>query len=254
MRSNKILIAAFPFLLLACGSDQLPGSSSGTAGTGGTNLAGSSGGAGSAGGAGQAGSLAPSSSLLGVPAQACAPVTLPADGCVDPGFGQPAPSTCTCPCTRRPGPGRSIRCNAGSGRSVSAMIGPEGGTLELPVEAAGISARVRFPARAVAQPTLITLTELADAPPSSFMDESPLYRLDPVDLQLADLAAIDLPFANLDGVIEPTMALYQASPGASCLSRVSDSYINAGFMQAGIRRLGVIFAGYPRSERTLACP
>jgi hypothetical protein len=159
-----------------------------------------------------------------------------------------------CWCTRRPGTGNSFQCPRGVGESSSTIIGASGGTASLSAEQtkqSGVPFKVDLPPTALSADTTVVLTELATPPPSAFYDWSPVYRIDPVDTMLATPGSLWVPDSNLGGAVDPALAIYFSVDGVT-FTRVSDSYLNAGFLQGSLQRFGYVMAAAPKTNS--ACP
>ncbi len=159
-----------------------------------------------------------------------------------------------CPCSRRPGPNNSFKCPVGTGVVVSGEIGPEGGSLILggTPSTVGVSFKLDIPPNALSQREVISVTELSNAAPSApYIDESPVFDIQPAGLTFAAPALLTVPFMNVDGVIAPELSIY-ASSDCHTFQRLPDSYSNAGFLQASMRVVGPVFAGYPRTQADIA--
>jgi hypothetical protein len=165
------------------------------------------------------------------------------------------PDGFVCGCTRRPGAGNSSLCPAGVGEYVSMDIGPAGGTIAIAGRQGpetGVDASLAFPPTALAQPTTILLTETAIPPPSDFLDWSPVYKVEPLNLDLAAATPVQFPWGNLGGVV-PDLAIW-FSPDGSCFTRLPDSHTNAGFEMGSTRKLGYFLVAAARSPSTATCP
>lgn len=153
-----------------------------------------------------------------------------------------------CICTRRDA-NPAGNCPRGVGQSASATIGSEGGTITLDGQAgpsSGVPFTLTIPPTALSTPTKITVTELATPPPDGFVDWSPYYRIDPVDLVLTVPAQLKVPISNGRGSAsyDANMHVFSSSASACSLEPLASSYANAGFMQANTLRLGYVIAGY----------
>jgi len=174
----------------------------------------------------------------------------------------PTPVPAGCFCTRRPGPANSYQCPVGVGQFNEAMIGPQGGTITLDGQqgqTSGVPFKIDFPPGALAQPTVVRVTETTIPPPSEFMDYSPVYRVDPQGTTLAVAAKMQIPWSNLSGGIPltaiGTYALTDPTTAGGCaFTRVGDSYTNAGFEQSSLLRFGYYLVGVPRTDATANCP
>lgn len=174
-----------------------------------------------------------------------------------------------CVCTRRDAVPAG-NCNRGTGESVSATIGPEGGTLTLEREPVDFRERqlpdrfsIRFPPGAILTPTLITVTELAEPPPSDMVDWSPMYRIEPVGLALEVLAEVEVRFSQGTGPAYGRPALFWSSSSDCRLERLPGSSIGVpttdriravndiNYGQVG--RLGFAISGYAKKGDAQAC-
>ena len=172
----------------------------------------------------------------------------------------PTPVPTGCYCTRRPGPGNSYKCAVGVGQSVELTIGPDGGTISLVGQqgaSSGVPFKIDFPPGALAQPTVVRVTETTIPPPKDFMDFSPVYRVDPQGTALAVAAKLQIPWGNLDGM-GPRLGTYALTDptldGGCTFTRIDDSYMNAGFEQSSLLRFGYFFVGAPKTDATANCP
>lgn len=174
-----------------------------------------------------------------------------------------------CVCTRRDAVPAG-NCNRGTGESVSATIGPEGGTLTLEREAVDFRERhlpdrftIRFPPGAILTPTLITVTELAEPPPADMVDWSPMYRIEPVGLALEVVAEVEVRFSQGTGPAYGRPALFWSSSSDCRLERLPGSSIGVpttdriravndiNYGQVG--RLGFAISGYAKKGDAQAC-
>jgi hypothetical protein len=158
-------------------------------------------------------------------------------------------------CTRRT-PGALHDCPAGIGQSSSGVIGPNGGTITLQGQqgpVSGVPFSIAIPPGALSAPTTITVTELNTPPPAGFADWSPLYRIDPVDLQLAAPAKLTVPFSNsccqstaapCVNTLSRGMGLFWSGQDTCVIERLPSSYVNAGIEQASTTRLGFAIVGF----------
>jgi hypothetical protein len=183
----------------------------------------------------------------------CAPLA-PAD----PTITSSTQNTDGCPCTRRPGPGHSFQCAEGTGESSTATIGPEGGQLTLlgaQGKSSGVEVQINFPPGAVAEPTIVTLTETTIPPPKDLTDFSPVYLLEPRGLVLAKLAPVRVPWGSAATSIGRDLAIYERAETGTCeFTPLGDNYLNAGFNQGSIDHLGYFVVGLPRTSADAACP
>lgn len=161
-----------------------------------------------------------------------------------------------CKCTRRPAGAPSRRCPWGSGSSSSEAIGEQGGIVRLSgtLSTVGVATQLKIPAGALQESIQLTITELKTAPPAGYVDYSPVYRVDPLDLMLESPGEIILGFSNQDGLIPNALSIYHADTPEGPFTRIPDSYINAGFLQATLMRGGYYFASYVTPEELRPCP
>lgn len=155
-----------------------------------------------------------------------------------------------CGCTRRPCATPDFQCPRGVGQSVTSLVDPDGGTVELAGQQG--TAAVTFPPTTFGAATSVTLTETSTPPPRQFLDWSPLYRLDPVGQTLGTPARVRVPWGGPNGVVPP-LAIYFSTDGTT-FTRIPDSYTNAGFEQGSLTQLGWLIVGIPRTDATANCP
>lgn len=159
-----------------------------------------------------------------------------------------------CGCTRRPGDGTSFLCPWGEGVTVSAPIGPEGGTLVLrDTESTRDAAlELRIPRNALAETVTISITELTVAPPDDLNDWSPLYRFEPADLEFLRPVELILPWSGLGGFVTDLTLYFSSEAGGSCdMTALGDNYVNTGFNQGSLNHLGWAIVGRPKQD---GCP
>jgi len=89
------------------------------------------------------------------------------------------------------------------GESARALVGPEGGAIELG------DATVAIPAGALAEEVEVVVTVVPDAAPSAFAAYSPIYRFGPAGQTFASPATVTLPFR---GGAETATIFWTASP------------------------------------------
>jgi hypothetical protein len=162
-----------------------------------------------------------------------------------------------CPCTRRPGLGNSFRCPSGAGQSASLTIGTAGGKITLngqQVSQTGVPFSITVPPGALDADTMITITETATPPPATFTDYSPIYLAEPMGLATMIPLPIVIGWANKDGSVDRSLAIYAGPDVSGPFERLPDSYVNAGFMQGSIKHFGAFFAGYPKTPSETSCP
>lgn len=185
-----------------------------------------------------------SPAVNGAPEPAAIGMRVPAELAVASSIA-PEPGAATepaCGCTRRSEGTPSRYCPWGSGASVQVTLAAgAGSTLELagtPQSAAsGVSARAEIPSQALSNATTIALTELREAPPASLIDDSPIYRLEPLDLRLTRPGQLTLPHSNVQGV-QPARRVYYTPSLSEPFTPLDGSYSNAGFHQAPWSRGG----------------
>ena len=170
----------------------------------------------------------------------------------------PGEAVAGCPCTRRPGPGNSYLCLAGANEATSQTIGPAGGTLRL-IGQQGSKSEVPFlltvPPGALKTAVKITVTETDLPPPVGFVDFSPIYHLQPDDLALQKIAALQIPQGTSGDTVPRELAVYRNPIANTCgFTKLGDSYLNAGFEQASLSHGGYLFVGIPKTEAQAMCP
>ena len=170
------------------------------------------------------------------------------------GTGGVGPTTCHC--SRRPDAPLSRNCPRGSGASTYAYIGATGSDVELSGTAATIGSpfRVRVFAGSVAYNTEIILTELTLAAPEEFFDYSPMFRVEPDDLDFVNGGEVSIPWQAADSWVPSDLAIYYSESEIGPFERMEDSYQNAGFSQATILRTGYFFVGTPKPSGFEHCP
>jgi hypothetical protein len=160
-----------------------------------------------------------------------------------------------CPCTRRPGPGVSIRCPAGADESTAAVIGPAGGKLSLVgQQGIGVAAQLTVAPNALACEVTVTLRETSIPPPKQFSDWSPVYEITPGSVRASSLMKLRLPWGNRDGFVPRELTIYRAKDASSPFLPLPDVQGNAGFSDAGITEFGFFFVGVLKSPAQSACP
>lgn len=158
----------------------------------------------------------------------------------------------TCACTRRPGSGTSWQCPIGVGQAASATIGPKGGTVSLYGQQGAFE--LVIPPTALDHDVTITIVETSEAPLGSFVDFSPVYRIEPTDLTFAVPVKVKIPWGNSLTQVSKALSIYWAQGCAGTFERVPDSYVSAGFNQASTTKLGWAIVGYERDPSLAACP
>ena len=162
-----------------------------------------------------------------------------------------------CPCSRRPGVNNSFKCAMGTGESITQRVGTAGGSVQLTAQqgaSSGVDFRIDVPPKTMQADIEVQITETTNPPPAEFVDYSPIYLVEPGDVSSQFQIRLTVPFGGNDGEIPVTLAIYAAADPAGPFERVSDSYINAGFLQGSIRHFGAFFAGSPRTAAEAACP
>ena len=101
---------------------------------------------------------------------------------------------------------------------------------------------------------MITVTETPSAAPAEFIDYSPVYLVQPSDLLSTVPLRIVVPWANKDGQVAAALAIYRANDPNGPFAKVTDSYVNAGFMQGSVKELGYFFSGAPKPPISSAAP
>jgi hypothetical protein len=156
-----------------------------------------------------------------------------------------------CPCTRRPGPGASVRCPMGVGQWATADIGPSGG--QLTIQGQQGTAQLTVAPTAFTTTISVQLTETALAPPSEFSDWSPIYDVTPNAVTTTSLVALRIPWSGRGGVV-PQLTVYHAKDRNSPFLRLADANLNAGFVDCGTTAFGLFFVGALKSPAQASCP
>jgi len=170
-----------------------------------------------------------------------------------------APPPAGCVCTRRPGPYNSYMCPMGIGESTTKTIGPEGGEIALQgqqYKESGVPFQIIFPPGALTTATTVRVTETSIAPPDGFMDDSPVYLIEPRGLELARIARLQVPFSVASGMYFPKdLAVLQRAETGDCgFTRIADSYTNAGFEMSSLTSFGYLFVGTVKTAAQQSCP
>jgi hypothetical protein len=139
--------------------------------------------------------------------------------------------------------------------SQSATIGTTGGDAQLSGTAStiGVPFRVRVFAGSLSSSTELTLTELTQAAPVEFVDYSPVYRVEPDDLDFVNGGEVAIPWQVPSGQVPP-LAIYYSESVDGPFELMEDSYQNAGFSQATLLRSGYFFVGAPKPDYLEDCP
>lgn len=166
------------------------------------------------------------------------------------------PTSGNCLCSRR-GQTSLGMCRKGANETVSATIGPAGGTVELVGQqggnlGSGAPFRLTFPPGALASATVITVTETSLAPPG--VDWSPVYRIDPLGLDVSAGVDIRVPWGQANGVgANDKMSLYSSGASQCGLEPVRGNYVNAGFNTGVITKLGYVMIAYQEPGSNSFC-
>jgi len=161
-----------------------------------------------------------------------------------------------CPCSRRPDENNSSLCPPGTGKVTTAEIGPAGGTVLLDgtPQTKGVSFKLEIPFNGLAEVVTIQVTEMMSPVPQPYVDQSPIYDLQPAGLTFATPVLLTIPYQNVRGIIPPETSAYLSTPDGASFERLEDAYVNAGFVTAPLSRLGQVFAGHPRGKNDIfAC-
>jgi len=143
------------------------------------------------------------------------------------------------------------------GQAASATIGPKGGTVSLHGQqgaGSGVAFELVIPPTALDHDVTITIVETSEAPLGSFVDFSPVYRIEPTDLTFAVPVKVKIPWGNSLNQVSKALSIYWAQGCGGTFERVPDSYVNAGFNQASTNKLGWAIVGYERDPSLAACP
>ena len=146
-----------------------------------------------------------------------------------------------------------MKCPAGLDQSSAGVVGPAGGKVSLVTQQAG-GCQLTVPPKAFDKEFEVVITETSIPPPQEFFDWSPIYEVQPIGVTSSSLMTLRLPWANRDGSVPRTIAVYHAKEKGGPFKMVSDFYINAGFTDAGITEFGYFFVGDLKSPAQAACP
>jgi hypothetical protein len=117
----------------------------------------------------------------------------------------------------------------------------------------GVPVKLAIPPGALSQVVAVRLTELTLPPPPGIEDWSPVYHIEAEGLELAVPASITIPWSSNDGAVSSGLSIY-ASDDTSCeLAPIADNYVNAGFNQGSIQRVGFAMVGAPLAAGS-TCP
>jgi len=145
----------------------------------------------------------------------------------------------------------------GVGESIIQRVGAAGGSVHLTAQqgaSSGVDFRIDVPPTTLQGDVEVQITETTHPPPADFVDYSPIYLVSPSDVSSEFQIKLTVPFGGNDGEIPGTLAIYAAADPVGPFERVSDSYINAGFLQGSITHFGAFFAASPRTAEEAACP
>jgi hypothetical protein len=165
-----------------------------------------------------------------------------------------SPSFEPCTCSRRPDAPPSMSCPRGEDASITESLGPDGGVLALDGTRSTRGAPFEidvFPG-SLADSTEITLHETTATPPEEFIDWSPIFAVNPVELEFVNGGAISIPWSNTPNQVGGLVIYYSESPDGP-FELLEDSYQNAGFSQATLLRGGFFFVASER-ESGNPCP
>ncbi|HEY5375839.1 MAG TPA: hypothetical protein VIK01_19305 [Polyangiaceae bacterium] len=101
-----------------------------------------------------------------------------------------------------------------------------------------------IPPGALSAPTLITVSD-ALVPPAEFNPTTPGYVIAPPGLKFAVPVAIRIPWGVLGGGAPPNFGVFFAPDARSIPAELSDSYVNAGFLEGTLKGTGILFTGAP---------
>jgi hypothetical protein len=97
-------------------------------------------------------------------------------------------------------------------------------------------------------PSPITVTETAIAPPSGFVDYSPVYEIEPAALTFFAPATLTVPFSNGRGsdVFDENLAIFWSVSADSLFTfePLAGTSVNAGFARASTLHGGYALVGY----------
>jgi hypothetical protein len=134
-------------------------------------------------------------------------------------------------------------------------IGPMGGILTLDGQQGTFMFTI--PPTALMSPTEITITETAIPPPAGFVDYSPVYSVEPLDLALSVPASLVMPYSNGRGVdvADDNLAIFWSASASTPLliQRLPSSQPNAGFETGSTLQGGYAIIGYASAGRVPYC-
>jgi hypothetical protein len=136
------------------------------------------------------------------------------------------------------------------------VIGPSGGGISLMGNqgaASGVPMELDFPVMALLNDTEITITETTIPPPFDYEDLSPVWRFDPLAVELHAKVTMNMPDSPDGSSVALSPVVYWSADGCTW-SPLPDSYDNAGFMNASTPTLGYGFVGVQKPPAQASCP
>jgi hypothetical protein len=161
----------------------------------------------------------------------------------------------SCPCSRRAEAPISMDCPRGSDQTSTATVGPDGANVVLTGtrQTRGVPFKLEIFPGSLDDETEIGLVELAASPPSGFVDWSPIYAVEPAGIDFVQGAAIQIPAYSSLTMLDRAIAIYFSESADGPFEKLTDSYVNAGFLQATALKTGFYFVGYPAAGEG-SCP
>jgi hypothetical protein len=159
-----------------------------------------------------------------------------------------------CPCSRalgRANPPEHFLCPPGTGEKVGVMVGPGGGTVDLPGHGTFYSyTEIAIPPGALSAWTFVTITELTGLTPTGYTDLSPVFAIEPTGLLLAKRAKVTIPWdiylaAGFPFINPKQSFVYASASPSSGFAPLADSGGGFGVDTGTVDRFGYVFAGYP---------
>lgn len=129
------------------------------------------------------------------------------------------------------------------GSTASLEIGPAGGSIDVG------DARITIPAGALSESREITVSVTSDATPSAFGMFSPVYHLEPADLELAVPAVVTLPFEGRD---EVATVFRRDERTAAYIAEATEA--NGDIAVVSLSHLGSVFVGSGSSDGSSCRP
>jgi hypothetical protein len=162
----------------------------------------------------------------------------------------------SCRCSRSEDSFNS-RCPRGFDFKITTTVGAQGGNVVLDggeqLRQSGAAFSAEFRAGAYEQDTEVSITETSEPLPADFVDFSPIFLLESDPAPAALPISLKVPSGNRDGQVGRELGLYTFAVPGDTPVRLSDSYVNAGFLQGSATELGYFFAGYPIEDESV-CP